>query len=266
MAVTKSRGIDDLGRFAKDFIHQAGMKALVHYGKARPQMRFDQRVVTEAELELEEFFQTELHGRFPEHKVFKFGEVNEAYSHEESRYVWIFDPLEGVANFQAGIPIWGMSLALLDNFWPILGVFYMPSTGDVFHAMAGKDAFCGKKKIRLSSGESINDESLFFTFSRFHQYYRTTFPGKIRNLGCASAHICYMAMGRADGVIIANESFQGMAAARVIIEAAGGKFSKIDGSEFYLNDYLDGQRIDDHLLVAAPENFTQVRSCLKPIS
>ena len=266
MAVIKSRGIEDLSRFAKDFIHQAGMKALVYYGKARPRIRFDQRVVTEAELELEEFFQKELQARFPEHKVFKFGEVNEQYSHEENRYVWIFDPLEGVANYQAGIPIWGMSLALLDNFWPILGVFYMPSTGDLFHAMAGQDAFCGKQKVKISSGESINDEGLFFTFSRFHQHYRSTFPGKIRNLGCASAHICYMAMGRADGVIIANESFQGMAAARVIIEAAGGKFCKIDGSEFHLNDYLDGQRIDDHLLVAAPENFTQVRNCLKPIS
>ena len=76
------------------------------------------------------------------------------------------------------------------------------------------------------------------------------------------AHDCVVG----DGVIIANESFQGMAAARVIIEAAGGKFSKIDGSEFHLNDYLDGQRINDHLLVAAPENFNQVRNCLKPIS
>ena len=83
-------------------------------------------------------------------------------------------------------------------------------------------------------------------------------------MGCASAHICYVAMGRADAVLVANESFQGLAAARVIIEAAGGKFSKIDGSDFYLNEYLDGQRIEDHLLIAAPENFTQVRDNLKP--
>jgi myo-inositol-1(or 4)-monophosphatase len=70
-------------------------------------------------------------------------------------------------------------------------------------------------------------------------------------------------MGRADAAIIANESFQGLAAARVIVEAAGGKICKIDGSEFHLNEYLDGQRINDHLLIAAAENLSQVRGFLK---
>ncbi len=70
-------------------------------------------------------------------------------------------------------------------------------------------------------------------------------------------------MGRADAAIIASESFQGLAAARVIVEAAGGKICKIDGSEFQLNEYLDGQRINEHLLIAAPENLSQVRGFLK---
>ncbi len=261
---TKGHGIEEVSGFAVEFIIQAGKKAMPLYGKGRPQVKFDQGMVTEADIQLTEFFQDQLKEHFPQDSVFKFGMVNEDYSHEETRYLWIFDPIEGVANYQAGIPIWGMSLALLDNFWPIFGVFHMPATGDLFHARAGQDAFLGKKKIQISSAGSINDESLFFTFSRFHQYYRSNFPGKIRNLGCASAHICYVAMGRADAAIIANESFQGLAAARVIIESAGGKFSKVDGSEFHLNEYLDGQRIDDHLLVAAPEIFLQVRHSLKP--
>jgi myo-inositol-1(or 4)-monophosphatase len=70
-------------------------------------------------------------------------------------------------------------------------------------------------------------------------------------------------MGRADAAIITNESFQGLAAARVIVEAAGGKICKIDGSEFHLNEYLDGQRISEHLLIAAPENLSQARGFLK---
>jgi len=55
-----------------------------------------------------------------------------------------------------------------------------------------------------------------------------------------------------------------LAAARVILEAAGGKVCNFDGCDFHLNEYLDGQKIDDHLLVAAPESFAQVRKCLKP--
>ena len=240
----KGHGIEELSEFATEFIKKAGKKALAFYGKGKPQVKFDQGMVIEADVRLTELFQEKLAERYPEHQVFKYNQVNEDYSHEGKRFLWIFDPFEGVANFQAGIPIWGMSLALLDNFWPILGVFHMPSTGDLFHARAGQEAFWGKKKIKIDDGQTINDESLLFTFSRFHQHYRSTFPGKIRNLGCASAHICYIA--------------------RVIIEAAGGKICKFDGCDFHLNDYLDGQKIDDPLLVATPETFMQVRDYLQP--
>ena len=257
-------GIDQLSEFAMDAIHQIGEKAMAYYGKGRPNVRFDERVVTEAEIHLTDVFQNRLKQEFPEHQIFRFGEVNEDYSHGQKRYLWTFDPLEGVANFQAGIPIWGVSIALLDNFWPILGLFYMPATDDLFHARAGKNAYWGNEKIRLPAAGVIDNESLLLTYSRFHQSYRATFPGKIRSLGCASAHICYVAMGRADAAIITNESFQGLAAARVILEAAGGKICKMDGSDFHLNEFLDGLRINEHLIVASQENLSQMRSFLKP--
>lgn len=257
--------IEELTNFGMDFIHQAGEKAMAFYGKGQPQVKFDQGIVTEAELKLNELFQSELNGRFPEHKLFSLDEVGKEYSHEAKRYLWIFDPLEGVANFQAGIPIWGLSLALLENFWPVIGIFYMPATGDLFQARAGGRAFWGRREITIPTPDGINDESLLLTYSRFHQHYRSTFPGKIRSLGCTTAHICYVAMGRADAALIANDSFQGLAAARVILEAAGGKFAKRDGSGFFLNEYLDGQKIDDHLLVAAPETIEAVSRCLQPM-
>ena len=255
-------GIDQLSEFAMDAIHQAGEKAMTYYGKGKPHVKFDESVVTEAENRLTDLFQNKLNQQFPEHKVFRFDEINEDYSHRQKRYLWIFDPLEGVANYQAGIPIWGMSIAVLDNFWPILGLFYMPATGDLFHARAGKDAYWGNEKIKVSNAGHIDDESLLLTYSRFHQNYESTFPGKIRSLGCATAHICYVAMGRADAAIITNDSFQGLAAARVVLESAAGKFCKMDGSDFHLNEYLDGQRINEHLLIAAEENLSQVRRYL----
>jgi myo-inositol-1(or 4)-monophosphatase len=263
MTIEKRPEMDELINFGMDFIHQAGEKALAYYGKGRPQVKFDQGIVTEAEIQLTELFKSELNSRFPEHKLFSFDEVAQEYSHEAKRYLWAFDPLEGVANFQAGIPLWGLSMALLENFWPIFGVFFMPATGDLFHARAGQRAFWGRRPITIPTPDGINDESLLLTYSRFHQQYRSAFPGKIRSLGCTSAHICYVAMGRADAALIANESFQGLAAARVILEAAGGEFAKRDGSKFNLNEYLDGRKIDDHLLVAAPENIEAVAECLK---
>ena len=258
MTIRNSSSLEEMNSFSLDLVQQAGKEALKYYGKGRSQSVFDQSLVTEAELRLSDYFQEQLNHRFPDHKAFNSSHIGNEYSHDKNRYLWIFDPIDGVDNFQAGIPIWGMSLSILDNFWPILGVFHMPATGDLFHSQADKSTFWGDKKINVNTKENVDDESLLLTFSRFHQHYSCKFPGKIRNLGCTAAHICYVAKGRADAAVIANESYQDLAATRVIIEAAGGKISKMDGSDFHLNEYIDGGRIPEHLLVVSPENLKQV--------
>lgn len=257
--------VEDLTQFAKDMVRRSGEEALSYYGKGFPAVKFDEGLITKAELKLDEFFKDQLAVHYPQHRVFNHNQGKRAYTHVGDGAMWVFDPLDGVANFQAGIPIWGVSLALLENFWPVFGVFYMPATGDMFHAVAGQSAFRGTEKIKVSSQGNIDDESLLFTYSRFHNHFHSTFPGKIRSLGCMTAHLCYVAMGRAEAVIIASGSYQDLAAARVVVEASGGKIYKMDGSELFLNEYLDGQRIDETLIVTAPTLYAQVRETLEPL-
>ncbi len=251
--------IDDLLKFAIDVIHHCGEKALSFYGKGQKDVKFDEGLVTEAELQLREFFQDRLFARFPDHKVYKSDRGDDGYTHGAKRYLWIYDPLDGVANFQAGIPVWGTSVALFENYWPVFGIFHLPVTGDLFRAQAGHKAMWGQKQIHVSSQEEINDESLLLTYSRFHQRYQCRFPGKIRSLGCTAAHICYVAMGRAEAAVLGSESYKDLAAAAVILEAAGGKIYKMDGKEFFLSEYMDEGRIQDHLLVVAPDKYAEVR-------
>lgn len=263
MANLGNPDIEDLTQFAMDAVRCAGQEALRFYGKGNPAMKFDERLVTEAELSLVELFHAELSSKFPEHGV--FGDVlpTEDYVHGQRGCLWIYDALDGVANFQAGIPVWGISLALLENFWPIFGVFYMPVTGDIFYAQAGQKAYWGKEEIHIPKPDEINNESVLLTYSRFHNHYRSTFPGKIRNLGSTAAHICYVARGRAEGALLAHVSYQDLAAAQIILNAAGGKICRLDGSEFHLSEYLGGQRIEEHLLAAAPGAHASVRMYLK---
>ena len=127
----------------------------------------------------------------------------------------------------------------------------MPVTDDIFYAQAGQKAYWGKEEIHIPKPDEINNESVLLTYSRFHNHYRSTFPGKIRNLGSTAAHICYVARGRAEGALLAHVSYQDLAAAQIILNAAGGKICRLDGSEFHLSEYLGGQRIEEHLLAAA---------------
>jgi len=265
MESSSSREIEDLRQFAREVILLGGEKALSYYGKGDPTVKFDEGLVTEAELHLTEFFQEELSARFPDHAIFANDQEKKGYTHGGKRYLWVYDALDGVANFQAGIPIWGISLALMENFWPVFGSFYMPVTGDHFHAQAGGKSFWGSKEIAVSAQENIDDESLLFTYSRFHQDYHSEFPGKMRDLGCTSAHICFVATGRAEAAVISNEAYQDLAAVSIILGAAGGKFYKMDGNAFSLNEFLDGKGIGNHLLVTAPDVYHQVRGCLKEI-
>jgi len=157
--VSQSHGIKDLTEFAVDTIQMAGEAALSYYGKGGDQVKFDMTLVTETELHVTRLFQQQLRKHFPEHQLFENNPLVTDYTHDEKRYLWIFDALDGVANFQGGIPIWGISLALLENFWPILGAFYMPTTGDLFWARAGHKAFWQDKEIQVSQQEHFNDEA-----------------------------------------------------------------------------------------------------------
>jgi myo-inositol-1(or 4)-monophosphatase len=257
--------IGELSAFSLETIKQMGREALQFYGKGRGRPPFDQNLVTRAELHLNATFQDHILDRYPDHRIYGQDTLGEGYTHEGKRYLWIFDPLDGVDNFQSGIPIWGMSLALYENHWPVLGLFYMPATGDLFHAAAGQKAYWNDSPIGIADRGDLGQESLVLTFSRFHQHYNCRFPGKIRALGSTGAHACYVAMGRADVAIVAHESFKDLAAVRVIVESAGGKLFKIDGSVFFLGDQGDGQKMDEHLMIASPSTTASVLDILKRI-
>lgn len=259
--------IAELSDFALDCIRELGAQALSFFEKAHHAVtHFDQALVTQTELRLMESFLDRMKKHYPSHMIYGQGDLGNGYTHDDKRYLWVFDSLDGVDNFQSGIPIWGLSLALYENFWPVLGLFYMPATNDLFRAAAGEKAYWNNQPIQISDRDSISQESLLLTFSRFHQNYDCRFPGKIRDFGSIGAHACYVAMGRADAALTARESFKDLAAVRVILEAAGGMLINVDGSDFYLGDYIDGHRIEQHLLLAGTSNANVILDALTRVA
>lgn len=256
-------GVAELNTFALGALHQLGKEALQFYGRGRRRPSFDEDLIIQAELHLHDAFQQIIYNRFPDHRIYGREPLDEGYTHDEGRFVWVFDPLDGVDNFQIGLPTWGMSLALYENHWPVMGLFYMPATNDLFRANPGEPAYWNDRPIAVSNREDISQESLILTFSRFHQHYQARFPGKIRALGSTGAHVCYVAMGRADAAIIANEAFKDLAAVWVIAESAGARLLKIDGTEFFLGDYADGRKIDEHIVIASPSNDQLLLDCVR---
>ncbi len=242
--------IEDLQQFAMEILRKTGDVALRYYGKGDPHLRFDEALVTEAELNLAEVFRNGVAAAFPGHRVFGDTAMDKDYVHGQGGCLWIFDAPSGAANFQAGIPIWGISVALVENLWPVFGAFYMPVSGDMIYSLAGDKSYWGKDPMHTLRTPEISNESLLLTYSRFQGRYRTSFPGKIRNMGCNAAHICYVARGRAEAALLANVSYADIAAAYIILQSAGGEIRTLEGKALQLNEYLGGQKIEEHLLAA----------------
>ena len=65
MAISEEHDFEGLADFAIEVIKSAGQEALPYYGKGSPDLKFDEELVTEAELQLSEFFQNRLNAHFP---------------------------------------------------------------------------------------------------------------------------------------------------------------------------------------------------------
>ncbi|MCX7822043.1 MAG: inositol monophosphatase [Syntrophobacterales bacterium] len=264
--MTEELNVEGLKKFIVEILQEAGRIAMEGYGQGRPDKKFDEDMVTSFEVRIETFVRSQINKAFPGHMFFgddsTIGSGSD-YRHDVGKYLWVFDALDGVANYQAGIPMWGMSCAVMENFWPLVGAYLMPSTGDMWVALGGGSMFFNGRERKIVETEPTNNESLLFTYSRFHDHFRTTFPGKIRNLGCTGAHICYVAQGRADGAIVHNVAFKDMVSPLLILESAGGSVEYFDGGRFYINEYADGRRIKDFLLIAPKGFHEQLRSYLE---
>ena len=95
MVEQAKNGVEDLTRFAMDVVHRSGDEALSYYGKGLTAIKFDEGLVTEAELKLDEFFEDQLSAYFPEHRIFNRNQGKRAYTHKGDGAMWVYDPLDG---------------------------------------------------------------------------------------------------------------------------------------------------------------------------
>ena len=76
MASAEKEGIEVLIKFAMKTIRRLGEEALSYYGKGNQSLKFDEELVTAAELHLMQFFHDRLHKHFPEHQVLQYNLEN----------------------------------------------------------------------------------------------------------------------------------------------------------------------------------------------
>ncbi|MCK5840185.1 MAG: inositol monophosphatase [Bacteroidales bacterium] len=160
------------------------------------------------------------------------------------RYNWIVDPLDGTTNFLHHLPVFSISIALVDNNEVIMGVVFEINTRECFFAWKGEKAYLNDVQIVVSSTQSLNDSLIatgfpYADFSSLDNYldvlrsFMKSTQG-IRRFGSAAVDLAYVACGRFDAFFEYGLHPWDVAAGAYIVQQAGGKVSDFRGDSNYL--------------------------------
>jgi myo-inositol-1(or 4)-monophosphatase len=158
-----------------------------------------------------------------------------------SDYTWVVDPLDGTSNFAAGLPWFGVIIALLYKQIPVLGGMYLPVSDDLYLAEQGKGALKNGEPIQVSSSAKLEDHLVAYSFDFSDTPGKTEsemeilkkLSKRVRNIRSTNSLIdfCYVADGRLGAALNQSTKIWDIAAPWLLIREAGGKVSDIDGRE-----------------------------------
>jgi myo-inositol-1(or 4)-monophosphatase len=223
-------------------------------------------LVTEADLASERHITELIRTHYPNHRI--LAEESGVSAHHESSedYWWIIDPLDGTTNFSHGFPCYAVSIGVEYRGEMLAGVIYDPSRDELFAAERGAGATCNGVKIEVSEVDRLEKALVVSGFpydirERMDEYlpawreFLKRAQG-VRRFGAAAIDMACVANGRLDGFWEHGLNPWDTAAGWLIIEEAGGRVTKLDGTPFdnYMPSLLcTNGRIHDEMLAVLSE-------------
>lgn len=176
-----------------------------------------------------------------------------------AEYTWIIDPLDGTTNFIHGLPCFCVSIGLVKNDFPVLGVIYEVNQDECFYAWQGGGAWLNGKPIQCTGRTALAESLLvtgfpYYDYSKIDEYlalfkYLMQHSRGMRRLGSAAADLAYVAAGRCDAFYEYSLKAWDVAAGAVIVREAGGVVTDFSGE----NGFLFNQEI----IASAPGIFRE---------
>ena len=147
---------------------------------------------------------------------------------------WLVDPLDGTKEFIEGVPHFVVSIALVENGEPILGVLYNPVSTETFTASKGQGAHLNGEPIRCTTKEKINEMIILNSRSETRRGLWKPFDGtfgELRAIGSVAYKLGLTAAGKADiFATLRPKNEWDICAGDCIINEAGGKLIDLYGN------------------------------------
>ncbi len=165
----------------------------------------------------------------------------ETIATEQKEFMWVIDPLDGTTNFIHQLPIYSISVALMQNNEPIIGVVFEPNRHELFYAWKDGGAYLNGHKISVSQNNLLKNGLLatgfpYYDFEQMQQYLDTLktlllATRGLRRMGSAAVDLAYVACGRVDAFWECGLSIWDVAAGALLVREAGGIVTHFERSE-----------------------------------
>jgi myo-inositol-1(or 4)-monophosphatase len=252
-----SRWADELA-FATDLARRAGALLLDSYERLeRIDYKSKRDVVTDADYASERLVIDAIKARYPDDAILAeesgehAGVLRDDGSHNGR--TWVIDPLDGTVNYANGIPYYCVSIGLVVDDVPSVGVILDPARDDLYAATADGPATLDGEPVHASTKETLSDYVVSLAVIGRGGLMRERRIAPLirihRRMGSAALALAYVANGRFDAFVQnGGLSPWDVAAAGLIAERAGAMVTDLRGSRWW-NASVKGPRAN---VVAAP--------------
>lgn len=227
--------MEDLIPFLTEIAKGAGDITLKYFqSDLHVDRKADESPVTIADREAEEYLRREILRRFPDDEI--LGEEFGGNVDAGKRRRWILDPLDGTRSFVRGVPLYGVLIGVESEGEIIAGAVNIPALGDLVVAQRGCGCWWNGKPAHVSTTDRLEQSLLLTTdvannyrYGKGKAWERLSAQAQmVRTWGDCYGHVL-VATGRADVMVDPIVEIWDMAAVKIIVEEAGGRFTDYSG-------------------------------------
>jgi myo-inositol-1(or 4)-monophosphatase len=244
--------------YVKDLATEVAATALERARSVTPQEKANLSYVTDLDHDLERLIRDRLARRFPEDRL--TGEEYAAAGGEGPRR-WSIDPIDGTGNLVHGLPLWAISIGLLDRGEPVLGVIAIPPLGELFWAVKGAGAWLDGRRLEVRDADAFHtQDNVCVGTNALRAVDTRSLPGRLRDLGSACCEMTFTACGRLQACTFLGEAAHDVAAGTVIAAEAGCCFGTIDGEVLSPAEMVARTPIARPTFVAPPRRLAALQA------
>ena len=248
---------------AKRLAKKAGEKIMEYYHSSfEVEIKSDDSPVTSADRASNDIIIKGLKAKYPHYAILS-EENDDDFSRLANDYVWIVDTLDGTQDFVSHSSGFAVNIALAYKHEVVVGVVYVPVTGDLYFASKGQGSFHNHDGVteQIHVNKKIDNLTCLTSIHYFMDSEKEAIErhsDKIKQYYPAGASIkaCLIAEGKAEISYrySSNTKEWDTAAPQIILEEAGGLLLKPDGTPLTYNRE-DVHNREGYLLINRIENF-----------